>query len=529
MSPTLRAVRAVVLFAGSHVLGVLLLAVLVVLDWAAFRWMWTPIAVLVLLRTSLPAFVIVRGMYAPHVPRDEDVQVWRVDDTRQPRLWATVRDLAERLGTRAPDEIVLTADTHVSAVEDIGFLGLAGGRRRLLVGLPLLVGMSEAGLRSVLAHEMSRYAVSGPRLAAVTARGRDRADHAAAHFRRWADRAVAKERARQEGKAARARARGGKARAVDVGGAGVPLRNLAALYRWYARFCDRVHTSAADREEFAADVAAAGVAGRDVTASALRDMQILTETHNDYLETYATIGVKAGMLPLPGQFFGGLRHVLDARREELDELRACLPSEPSAPYAHPKLTERMARVEALPGDGRAPDPGTPALGLLVDAEHTLAAAEERLLEPSMRLLRRLDWPDLVHESTAAQEGYWTRKHGAVVAEVTGGDGSVTDALDAIDAGSQWRITDRLPESAEARAATGRAAREFARPRLRSGLGQLAEAEYVRQGRARWRQSWTDGETSLELPPGHEDLLPAALDAAVADVPDTVPLRELLTP
>ncbi|MER7806555.1 hypothetical protein [Streptomyces sp900116325] len=122
----------------------------------------------------------------------------------------------------------------------------------------------------------------------------------------------------------------------------------------------------------------------------------------------------------------------------------------------------------------------------------------------------------------------TCRFGAGVGEATGSDGSLTAALDAIDAGALWQIADRLPKSDEARAATGRAAREFARPRLRAGLLQPAGGELVRQGRARWQLSRTDSAT-LELPEGYEETLPAALDAAVADVPDTEPLRQLLAP
>ncbi|MFF0394357.1 hypothetical protein ACFYSJ_01025 [Streptomyces sp. NPDC005248] len=120
------------------------------------------------------------------------------------------------------------------------------------------------------------------------------------------------------------------------------------------------------------------------------------------------------------------------------------------------------------------------------------------------------------------------RRGFLVGEVTGSDGSLTVALDAIDAGALWQIADRLPKSDEARAATGRAAREFARPQLRAGVLQPAGGELVRQGRARRQLSWTESAT-LKLPERYEETLPAALDAAVADVPDTEPLRKLLAP
>ncbi|MFH8471503.1 M48 family metallopeptidase [Streptomyces sp. NPDC018000] len=529
MAPTLRALRAVALLAGFYLLGILLLAILSVANWAVFRWAWLPVAVIFLVRTSVQALSIVRTMSLPHTPDHDDVRGLRVDNTQQPRLWALVRDLADQAGTRAPDDIVLTDQVNASAVEHTRLLGLVAGRRRLFVGIPLLAGMSEAQLRFVLAYEMSRYAHSDTRLAAITALGQEQSARAVALFREQAEKAVARERVRQEQKAAKARTKGRKTKKIDPGHAGASYRLLAGRYRRYERFCTRVTMSDTDRAESAADVAAARIAGRDVSASALREIQVLDYTHEGYMDGYALLGVKAGMLPPPGQVLGGLRHVLAARRGLLDESRDSLPSDVDAPYASPLFTERIARIEALPDDGRAPAPVEPALGLLVDTERTLAAVEEQVLTPELLRLRRVDWPDLVHESTTVYEALEARSMGRVVAAVTGGDGSVTDALDAIDAGAQWQIAGRLHKTAQAREATGRVAREFARPGLRSGLRKLAEAEYVRQGRARWRLPWTVDEASLELPPGHAELLAPALDAAVADIPDTKPLRALLNP
>ncbi|MEU6013631.1 M48 family metallopeptidase [Streptomyces sp. NPDC047515] len=529
MTPTLRAVRAVALLAGFHLLGVLLLAVLCVANWAVFRWAWLPVAVMFLARTSVPALSIVRSMSLPRTPEHDDVRGLRVDDSRQPRLWAMVRDLADRAGTRAPDDLVLTAEVGASAVEHTRLLGLVAGRRRLLVGVPLLAGMSEAQLRFVLAYEMSRYADSDTRLAAVVTRGRDQTARAVAHFREQAEKAVARERERQEQKAATARAKGRKPRKIDPGHAGASYRLLAARYQRYQRFCTRVTTSDIDRAKAAADVAAARIAGRDVSACALREFRVLRRTHEEYMDSYALLGVKAGLLPPPGQVLGGLRHVLAARRDVLDESRDSLPPGASASRTHGLFTERIARIEALPDDGRAPAPVAPALDLLVDTERTLAAVEEQVLAPELLRLRRVDWPDLLHESVAVHEEPTARYMVRAVASATGGDGSAAEALDAVDAGAQWQIADCLHKSAKARQATGRVAREFARHAFRSGLRKLAEAEYVRQGRARWRLPWTDDEASLELPPGHSELLPAALDASVADVPDTKPLRALLDP
>ncbi|WP_420167973.1 M48 family metallopeptidase [Streptomyces violaceoruber] len=584
MGPTLRAARALVLLAGFYLLGLVLLAALAAADWAAAVHTPGAFALKVFLVSAVLALPIVRGMFMLRTPPQEDVPGVRVDESREPRLWQTVRDVAQQVGTRAPDEIVLTGDVNAAVSEDSRLLGLVGGTRRLRIGLPLMTGLSESGLRAVLAHEMGHYGNADTRLAAVSERGRVHVLRTVAHFEERADAKVSKERARQEKKAASAVAKGRKAKEVDTTGTGITYRAMARLYTAYGKFYLRATLSGSRRAEFAADVAAARIAGRDATSSALREIPVIDAAHDFYLNCYATLGVDAGLLPPPGEFLGGFRHLLAARHEELDELRGELPTEPVSPYdSHPPIAERVARIEALPDDGRASDPVRPSLSLLADADRSFAAVEETVLTPAALGLRRLDWPELVHAAMSVQTERSAQRFGALALGTAGGEdtsphgtdggggtpghgadahgtpghgadarpGADADAdrtsrpeaapegdgagagtlgalLDAIDAGALWRIAERLPRSAEAAAAHGRAAREFARPQLRAGLSQLVSAEYLRQGRARWQLSWAES-AALELPYGHVDELPAALEAAVADRPDTGPLRALLEP
>ncbi|WP_050494485.1 M48 family metallopeptidase [Streptomyces californicus] len=604
MGPTPRAARALVLLAGFYLLGLFLLAALAAADWAAAVHTPGPFALKVFIVSAVLALPIVRGMFMLRTPPYEDVPGVRVDESREPRLWQTVRDIAQQVGTRAPDEILLTGDVNAAVSEDSRLLGLAGGTRRLRIGLPLMTGLSESGLRAVLAHEMGHYGNADTRLAAISERGRVHVLRTVAHFEERAGAKVSKERARQEKKAAAAVAKGRKAKEVDTTGTGVTYRAMARLYTAYGKFYLRATLSGSRRAEFAADVAAARIAGRDATSSALREIPVIDAAHDFYLNCYATLGVDAGLLPPPGEFLGGFRHLLAARHEELDALRGELPTEPVSPYdSHPPIAERVARIEALPDDGRASDPVRPSLSLLADADRSFAAVEETVLTPAALGLRRLDWPELVHAAMSVQTERSAQRFGALALGTAGGEdtsprgtdggggtpghgadadgtpghgadadgtpghgadadgtpghgadarpGADADAdrtsrpeadpegdgagaatlgalLDAIDAGALWRIAERLPRSAEAAAAHGRAAREFARPQLRAGLSQLVSAEYLRQGRARWQLSWAES-AALELPYGHVDELPAALEAAVADRPDTGPLRALLEP
>ncbi|MFH8840245.1 M48 family metallopeptidase [Streptomyces sp. NPDC017868] len=531
MGATLRAVRALVLLSGFYALCLGLLALLGAADWAAVLWAPAATRIKILVVSVLLAVPVFRGMLMLRTPRDEEPGGVLVTEADEPRLWETVRALAREVGTRAPDEIRLTADVNAAVTEDARLLGLLGGVRRMYLGLPLMAGLDEAGLRAVLAHELGHYVNSDTRLAGIGARGRVQVTRIVELFRAKADAKVEKERARQERRSEKRVARGRKAKEIDTTGAGVTYRAMARIYTVYGRLYLRSTLAGARRQELAADLAAARIAGRDATARALSDIPAIDAVNDFYLSSYATLGTEYGLLPARGEVFGGVRHLLAARGEQLAGLREELPEEPASPYdSHPPIAERVARVEALPDDGRATEGSGPALALLSSPDAAMAAIEDVTLAPEALRMRRLDWPDLVHESMSARVAQGTEELRTATHEVTGAawTAALPALLDAIDAGSAWEIAARLPRSEEAAAATGRAAREFARPALRRGLSALVTDELLRSGRARWELSWS-GPATLHLPDGTADGLGTALDAATADLPDTAPLRALLTP
>ncbi|WP_031484368.1 membrane protein [Streptomyces bicolor] len=138
--------------------------------WHAFRWVVTPVAVLVLLAAAGIALVVARARPAvsPTVPIAEE---------HAPDLYRMVRDLADRLDVPAPSAIALTPDcdswledrTHPShgpppteGRHDDGLNGLHGGSPRgthrrtpaapvLVIGSPFLWWMRVGELRAVLA------------------------------------------------------------------------------------------------------------------------------------------------------------------------------------------------------------------------------------------------------------------------------------------------------------------------------------------------------------------------------------------
>ncbi|MFF4716795.1 M48 family metalloprotease [Streptomyces eurythermus] len=538
MGATLRALRALVLLLGFYLLSLVLLAALAGVDVLVFGWGHGPLTAKVGFVTVLLAIPVVRGMLMLRTPKGEDPPGLPVTDADEPRLWALVRELAAAAGTRAPDRILLTGEVNASVSEEPRLLGLLPGPRRLTLGVPLLTGLTEAQLRSVLGHEFGHFTGGDTRLSALVVRGRVQIGRVIGQFHAKADGKVAADRARQERASAKRVAKGRKAKEVDTTGVGATYRTMARIYTAYGKLYLRASLSTARGQEYAADLTAARIAGRDATASALREIPALAASHDFYLDSYATLGLQARLLPPRGEFFGGFGRLLTARELELAELRAELPEMPVGPYdSHPPIADRVRRIEALPADGRTDEARGAALTLLTDPERTLGALEDAvLLDELLAFPRAAGWEELLNASMAAGlSATRTPLHRALTA-YTGQPATLSALLDVIDDGRLWRLAERLPLSEAAAAAKGRAFREFVRPVLVRSLRTMVLAEFSACSLLSWEFSWT-GPAAVRLPgwetgtggDSPEDGLDAALEAAVADHPDTGRLRALLPP
>ncbi|WP_371577337.1 M48 family metallopeptidase [Streptomyces sp. NBC_01314] len=531
MGATLRALRALVLLAGFYLLGVILLAALAGTDYLLSLYAPSSLAAKLYLVSVLLAIPLVRGLFMLRTPKGEDLPGLPVTEADEPELWRTVRELADAVGTRAPSRIVLTADVNAAVSEDARLLGLLAGPRHLYLGVPLLQGLTEAQLRAVLAHELGHYSNADTRLAAITVRGRAQVLRTIGHFEERADRSAGRERARQEKKNARAAAKGKKTKEIDAEHAGFTYRVMARIYTGYAKLYIRATLAGSRRQEYAADAAAARIAGRDATASALRELPALDAAFDFYMNSYATLGSEARLLPPRGEFFGGYGRLLSARQLELIGLRTELATEPTSPYdSHPPIADRVERIEALPADGRADEARGAAPGLLADPDRTLAALEDAVLsEDVLRFRRAGDWQELLDGSMVANFALLDTALHRALAMYTKDHPSLSALLKVIDDGQLWQLARRLPLSDQAAEAQGRAFREFVRPALADALQGMVLAELSAHSRLRWEFSWAEPAV-VRLPPapdGTETDLGAAIAAAVADHPDTGPLRALL--
>ncbi|SFN22718.1 Zn-dependent protease with chaperone function [Streptomyces sp. cf124] len=531
MGATLRALRALVLLAGFYLLGVILLAALAGADYLLHLHAPSGVAAKLYVVSVLLAIPLVRGLFMLRTPKGEEPPGLPVTEADEPELWRTVRELADHVGTRAPSRIVLTADVNAAVAEDARLLGLLPGPRRLYLGVPLLQGLTEAQLRAVLAHELGHYSNADTRLAALTVRGRSQVLRTVRHFEDRADRTAGRERARQEKKNAKAAAKGKKTREIDTGHAGITYRAMAKIYIGYAKLYMRATLAGSRRQEYAADLASARIAGRDATASALREIPALDAAFGFYMNSYATLGAEARLMPPRGEFFGGYGRMLSARQLELVGLRTDLPTEPASPYdSHPPIADRVERIEALPADGRTDEARGAALGLLVDPDRTLAALEDAVLtEDVLRFRRTGDWQELLDGSMVANFASLDTPLHRALAMYTKEHPTLAALLKVIDDGQLWQLARRLPLSDQAAEAKGRAFREFVRPALADALQGMVLAELSVHSRLSWEFSWSEPAAArlAPAPDGTETDLGAAIEAAVADHPDTRPLRMLL--
>jgi Zn-dependent protease with chaperone function len=513
LAASLRALRALFLLLGFHLLGLSLLAVVLGIDWAVLAGAgasgYYPLGMIAF--SAVIIAPILRGMFLFLTAglRTGDDAGLGVTAGEQPQLWAEVEQAARAAGTAAPDRLILVGDVNAAVSERSRLLGLMGGRRTMYLGLPLLAGVTVPQLRAVLAHEFGHYGNQDTRLAGMTMRGRAAVAHTIEGFR--------------DGRT----------------GAHATIGNL---YVRYGNFFLRVSNSVGRRQELAADAAAARTAGRDTTAAALRQLPLLDVAYDTYVRQYALLGADVGAMPPPGQVYGGFPQMLAARGPAgiaaLAEGRRPV-RKPSLYDSHPPMAERVALVQALPDDGRTDDPAAPpALTLLQNAGPVTAAVEAATLSGKIAALPRLDWPELLMATARAEAGAEAEQFQKAVSRAVhsaAGEGTpaprelpgLPAVLDAIDAGLLWMaVADRMPKPAAASRLTGESARNFIRPAVSDGLTSLVELHLIAAGRTRPVVSWS-AQPRLGLPPQYEARLAPAVASAVAEVPDTAPLRDLL--
>jgi Zn-dependent protease with chaperone function len=275
-----------------------------------------------------------------------------VTEAEEPRLWALSRELADLAGTRCVDEIRLVAEANAAVSDTTTWLGLRSGTRRLYLGVPLLLGLDEAQVRSVLAHEFGHYAGRHTSLSTITYRGaetiRRTLDHLGTHV-------------------------------------------VARVFRLYARLYFAVSRTVNRRQELEADRLSVEAVGPDVAASALLELAPLVVAWHGYVGSFAGMGRSLGRRPT-GLMAGFAHHLAHPEVvKTMQEVRETPREERQSVYdSHPTVTQRVAAL--LGGAALPAHRGGSAIDLLAEPDRAFAELEDTVYAESGRTPTPL--PDL---------------------------------------------------------------------------------------------------------------------------------------
>ena len=437
----MRALVSVLMLAGFYLVAI----ALVVGAGAAGLWLASVTTGLIAVKIVLPVILATVGGVGAALwrtlrtkPTPPEGLLVLPDQARD--LWATVHELAQEAGTRMPDEIRLVPEVNAAVSEDAKFLGLAGGRRYLYIGIPLLQAMSVSQLRAVLAHELGHYSGSHTRLGAIAYRGRLTIGTTLSRIGRY---------------------------------------NVAGLvFKGYARLYLLVDNAVSRRQEYEADLASVRVAGREAAASALRELPVLGSAWSFYFRNYVEPGWETGYAP--ADLFGGFAELVHARHHELAALRQRPPAGQKSLWdTHPPIPDRIAAIAAAPERAALPD-NRPAGVLLANLTEAGQRMQQLMVEVGERTV--LDWPQFTH---AMMSALMQRRGDRVLRETVRRTGvtnaSLATLLDQVAAG-------RLPEIAAVFHPDLPA--DEACQRFAEAVEVLMWVAAVNSGVAYWQHSWS---------------------------------------
>jgi Zn-dependent protease with chaperone function len=476
MKYTLRALLAVGLLIGFYVVCA---AVLVLLGLAVYEIGAHGINGVILgkfaILVVLIALAMGRGLFGRRKNKHQDPGGLLVSEQEQPALWAEVRSLAERAQTRPPAEIRLVPEVNAAVSEDSKLLGLLPGTRRLYVGVPLLMGLTQQQFRSVLAHELGHYSGKHTAMAGLTYRGKESIGRV-------------------------------------LGELG-PDSFVGKFLGLYGRLFLAVSHSVNRRQELEADVLSAELVGPATASSALRELPPLDAAWSHFLESYVELGDQVGARA--SDLFDGFgRFLADPTRQgQLAEIRGNPQEQARSVYdTHPTIEERVRAFAAMP-QGQEIDHSGSAIGLLSAPDHTLTRFQDFLYDGSS--LRPLPFEQLIPMAAAtlvdqASGRFFDRISGAQVAEP-----SLGAVIGLLREGQADRLL-ALPEGDQ----------ERKRGVVISLLGQSVAHALIAHGRASYQLDW-GGPWHLVGTDGAEiDPFPLA-EAAVASPEGVAALESFL--
>lgn len=329
-----RAALAVLLFVGFYLLSIAIAAGLLYIPYAEVVYagsiharldLFCIVAAGIILWSILPR----PDRFTPPGPR--------LQESEQPKLFATIREVAAATGQAMPAEVYAVPELNAWVAQRGGFVGF-GSRRVMGLGIPLMQALSVDELRAVLAHEFGHY------------HGGDTA------LGPWIY-----------------RTRG----AIERTLIGLSRHSTVVMkpFEWYMGMFVRVTHAISRRQEFVADALAARAVGVQHMAGGLRRIHAAGAAWDPFWYGEYVPAVESGFRPPLAE---GFRRFLAAPAiaAALDEELGGEPGNEAAdPYdTHPPLGERLAALRGITPTGPT-TASAPAISLLND----LPRLEERLM------------------------------------------------------------------------------------------------------------------------------------------------------
>jgi heat shock protein HtpX len=346
---------AVALLVGFYVaalaiaLGALALAVL----------QWTtdlPQNVWLTLACVVTGFVILTSIF-PRRQRFEPPGP-QLEQYRAPALHRMVGDVAEQAEQEPPAHIYVAPDVNAAVFQRGGLLGF-GGKRVLLVGLPLIDVLTVRQLRAVIAHEFGHFYGGDTRLGPWFYRTYDALERTV-----------------------------------------IALHEAESIWRkpftWYLDFFLRRTAALKRRQEFLADELAARIGGRDAAIASLEEISKAAPAFHGFWSSEAAPVLDSGhRAPLLEGFrrFRGAGAVSSALEEMLEEERK---AEADPYHTHPPLGERIAALERLPDVviPAADEDDEPALSLVADVDGIELDLVSFIAGQDVGYLRQISWENV---------------------------------------------------------------------------------------------------------------------------------------
>jgi Zn-dependent protease with chaperone function len=301
---------------------------------------------------------------------------------RAPELWSIVDFVAARVGVPVPAEIRLIPEVNAAVAEQTRWLGLRRGHRVLLVGQPLLAGLSVGSMAAVIAHELGHLTNGDTSWGAFAKRG----TVAIAHIRD-------------------------------------SFESGSLQYRLYSgllRLFFRISQSEQRRLEFGADRAAAMATGPAVLADVLRRTPGIDAAWQGFLARVEEVTGAAGALP-PDLGAGFVAYLGEPSVQEFIAAIAQRPEERTDPLdSHPSTAQRLAALQGLP----ATDVRLDQRSALVLLDPNMVAEFYRSLVAAPEPGRPVaDWPELITRGDAEIDLRAARSVLATAERLTGQPGA----------------------------------------------------------------------------------------------------------